>query len=156
MRWAEVDFKATRGSIPAGSTKMWRAHQVPLSLKVLEIIEPLAGASPREFVFPAYHRWTQPISENAVNQALRRMGYHGIMTAHGFRSTASSLLNERGKWSPDIIEQALAHKDGNAVRAIYNRTTYWNERVQMMQWWSDKLDALRVAASHRDDMLSAA
>jgi integrase len=65
------------------------------------------------------------------------------MTAHGFRSTASSLLNESKLWLPDAIERALAHEDGNAIRSIYNRTDYWDERVEMMQWWSDQLDALK-------------
>jgi hypothetical protein len=66
------------------------------------------------------------------------------MTAHGFRSTASSILNESGRWNPDAIERALAHQDKNAVRAVYNRTAYWDERVEMMQWWSDKLDSLKA------------
>lgn len=75
------------------------------------------------------------------------MGYGGTMTAHGFRSTASSLLNESKLWHPDAIERALAHEEEDAVRAAYNRTDYWDERVKMMQWWSDKLDALKAAAS---------
>ncbi len=97
-----------------------------------------------EWVLPAFHSLHRPISENTVNQALRRLGYAGTMTAHGFRSTASSLLNESGKWSPDVIEAALAHKDKDQVRSIYNRTRYWQPRVEMMQAWSDQLDALKV------------
>ena len=65
------------------------------------------------------------------------------MTAHGFRATASSLLNESGKWNPDAIERAMSRQVGSAVSAIYNRSTYWAERVEMMQWWSDLLDGLR-------------
>ncbi|GIX19232.1 MAG: hypothetical protein KatS3mg120_0908 [Erythrobacter sp.] len=65
------------------------------------------------------------------------------MTAHGFRTTASSLLNESNRWNPDAIERVLAHSDSNQVRAAYNRTAYWDERVQMMQWWSDELDSLK-------------
>jgi len=102
---------------------------------------PVSGRS--EFVLPAFHTMKRPISENNVKQALRKMGYAGIMTAHGFRSTASSLLNEEGRWSPDVIEHALAHQDKNAIRAIYNRTSYWTARVEMMQAWSDQLDLLR-------------
>lgn len=105
---------------------------------------PISGGG--EFVFPAFHSMRKPISENNVNQALRRMGYAGIMTAHGFRSTASSLLNEDGRWSPDVIEHALAHKDQNAIRAIYNRSSYWQARVEMMQAWSDELDSIKSAA----------
>ena len=78
------------------------------------------------------------MSENTINAALRRLGYTGDeMTAHGFRSTASTLLNESGKWSPDAIERALAHKDRDIVRAVYHRgTPHWQERVTMAQWWS--------------------
>ena len=65
------------------------------------------------------------------------------MTAHGFRTTASSLLNESGEFHPDAIEKALAHEDANAVRKAYNRTQYWDQRVRMMQWWSDEIDSLK-------------
>lgn len=105
---------------------------------------PISGSG--EYVPPANHTFKKPISENNVNQALRRMGYAGIMTAHGFRSTASSLLNEDGRWSPDVIEHALAHKDQNAMRAIYNRSSYWQARVEMMQAWSDELDSIKSGA----------
>jgi integrase len=85
--------------------------------------------------------------ENAINGALRRMDYgREEMTAHGFRSTASSLLNESGKWSADAIERALSHAEGNQVRAAYHRGAHWSERVEMAQWWSDYLDTLREGA----------
>ncbi|MGH6632770.1 MAG: tyrosine-type recombinase/integrase, partial [Sphingopyxis sp.] len=81
---------------------------------------------------------------NTLNQAFRRMGdATGEVTAHGLRTTASSLLNESGKWHPDAIERSLAHADANAVRGTYNRGRCWDERVAMHQWWSDYLDALR-------------
>jgi integrase len=84
--------------------------------------------------------------ENAINGALRRMAYGSDeMTAHGFRSTASSLLNESGKWSADAIERALSHADGNQIRATYHREAHWPERVEMAQCWSDHLDTLRQA-----------
>ena len=84
------------------------------------------------------------MSENGVNQALRRLGYRGDeMTAHGFRAMAATLLNEMGMWNPDAIERQLAHMDPNQVRGIYARGEYWEERVQMMQHWSDYLDRLR-------------
>lgn len=144
MRWDELDLSAGKWTIPASKTKMRREHEVPLSRQAVAIIRSMqliSGGS--EYVFPAFHTMKKPISENNVNQALRRMGYGGVMTAHGFRATASSLLNEDGRWPPDIIEHALAHKDRDAVRAIYNRTTYWKARSEMMQAWSDRLDALR-------------
>ena len=84
------------------------------------------------------------MSENTLNAALRRMGYTSDeMTSHGFRSTASTLLNESGKWSVDAIERALAHGDADSVRAAYHRGAHWDERVRMAQWWSDYLDGLR-------------
>lgn len=148
MKWADIDLEQARWTIPASIMKMRRPHHVPLSRQAVEIIRSMAATSNgSEFVFPTFHSPKKPISENAVNQALRRMGYGGTMTAHGFRSTASSLLNESKLWHPDAIERALAHEEEDAVRAAYNRTDYWDERVKMMQWWSDKLDALKAAAS---------
>ena len=74
------------------------------------------------------------MSENTVYQALKKLGYGGLMTAHGFRSKASSLLNESMLWHPDVIEQALAHQVGSAIRSTYNHTTYWKDRAAIMQW----------------------
>lgn len=146
MQWDELDLDKARWTLPIERTKMRREHVIPLSQQALEIIRsmiPISGGS--KFVFPAFHSLRTPISENTVNQALRRLGYAGAMTAHGFRSTASSLLNESMKWPPDVIEHALAHQDRDAVRATYNRTSYWDARVEMMQWWSDQLDELKAA-----------
>ncbi|KAK0359064.1 hypothetical protein LTR94_032775, partial [Friedmanniomyces endolithicus] len=84
------------------------------------------------------------MSENAVNQGLRKLGYTtDQMTAHGFRAMAATLLNEMGQWNPDAIERQLAHVDTNQVRRAYARGEYWDERVEMMQHWSDYLDILR-------------
>jgi integrase len=84
------------------------------------------------------------MSENTVTFALRRMGYSGSeMTAHGFRAMAATLLNEMGLWNPDAIERQLAHMENNGVRRAYARGQYWDERVRMMQHWSDYLDQLR-------------
>jgi len=86
--------------------------------------------------------------ENAINQALRRLKYGPEqMTSHGFRATASTLLNESGKWNPDAIERALSHADSNQIRATYHRGSHWEERVNMTQWWSDHLDMLRSGAT---------
>lgn len=143
MKWDELDLSAGIWTIPASKTKMRREHQVPLSKQVIAIIRSMkdhAGSS--EYVFPSFNT-QKPLSENAVTGALKRLGYGGVMTAHGFRTTASSLLNESGEFHPDAIERALAHQDSNAVRAAYNRTQYWDARVRMMQWWSDKIDSLK-------------
>lgn len=90
------------------------------------------------------------MSENTINAAFRRMGFtKDEVTAHGLRSTASTMLNESGLWHPDAIERALAHGDNNAIRGVYNRGNYWDERVKMAQWWSDYLDALRQREASR-------
>jgi integrase len=145
MEWSEVDFEKAVWTIPADRMKMREVHSVPLSSQALGILKDakaLTGSG--RFVFPSIRSTTRPMSENTINAALRRLGYEaGEMTAHGFRSTASSLLNESGRWNPDAIERALAHREGNQVRAAYHRSVYWNERVQMAQWWSDHLDKLR-------------
>lgn len=90
---------------------------------------------------------TRPISENTLNAALRRLGYDKDQaTAHGFRATASTILNQSLKWHPDVIERQLAHVEGNDIRRAYDRGDHWDERVKMMAWWADHLDALRTGA----------
>ena len=147
--WSEIDFDAAVWRIPAERMKKRREHAVPLSrqsLAILENLRVLTGDG--RFTFPALGRHGRPLSENTITLALRRMGFSAQeMTAHGFRAMASTLLNESGKWSPDAIERALAHKDGDHVRAAYHRGAHWKERVAMAQWWSDHLDALRVGAT---------
>lgn len=147
--WSEFDLDNAVWKIPAERMKMRRPHEVPLSRQVLKYLRELFELTgPDGFVFPAFHTWKRPLSENTVNQCFRRMGYAaGEVTAHGLRTTASTLLNESGKWSPDAIERSLAHADANSVRGVYNRGRYWDERVTMHQWWSDYLDEMREAAS---------
>ena len=146
MKWEDLDFDKAVWTILAGDTKMRREHRVPLSRQSVAIIQSMRDvAAYSEYVFPSFNP-KRPLSENAVNGALKRLGYGGVITAHGFGTTANLLLNERNEFHPDAIERALAHQDGNAVRAVYNRTQYWDERVRMMQWWSDELDRLRGAA----------
>lgn len=146
--WAEFDLASGVWVIPPARTKMRKEHRVPLSAQVqahlLELRE-LTGRG--QYVFPAIGVAKRPLSENTFNQAMRRMGFDGTeMVAHGFRATASTFLNESGKWNPDAIERALAHGERDGVRAAYHRGSYWQERVEMMQWWSNKLDALRNGA----------
>jgi integrase len=147
--WDEFDWEKAQWTIPAGKMKARRKHVVPLSWQVVELLQQLkARYDGKGYVFPASYTWKRPMSENTVNVAFRRMGFErDEVTAHGFRSTASTLLNESGKWHPDAIERALAHGDSNAVRGAYNRGQYWDERVRMAQWWSDYLDALKAGAT---------
>ncbi len=145
-RWSEVDFNAAIWNIPAEKMKARREHSVPLSKQVLAMLEELKSIEgDKGFIFPSFYTPSRPMSENTVNTAFRRMGFSKEeITAHGLRSTASTLLNESGKWNPDAIERSLAHGDSNAVRGAYHRGNYWQERVEMAQWWSDYLDQLKV------------
>lgn len=146
--WSELDFEAAIWRIPAARMKQRREHVVPLSRQSLAILSELrALTGDGRLVFPARSGSTRPMSENTVTSALRRMGFAATeMTAHGFRAMASTLLNESGRWHPDAIERALAHRDSNQIRAAYHRGAHWDERVRMAQWWSDHLDALRDGA----------
>lgn len=147
--WTEIDFEKAVWTIPVGRMKVRGKgrsdHHVPLSRQALDVlrnVQTINGTG--RYVFPSLRSASRPLSENTVNAALRRLGYGGDeMTAHGFRTTASTLLNESGLWSPDAIERSLAHSDRDQIRGAYNRSPYWSERVQMAQWWSDYLDGLR-------------
>jgi len=95
-------------------------------------------------LFPSVRSSTRCMSENTLNAALRRMGFkHEDMTSHGFRASASSLLNESGLWHADAIERQLAHVDGDSVRRAYARAEFWDERVRMMSWWADRCKEMR-------------
>lgn len=142
---AEFDLEKAVWTIPAARMKMRRPHIVPLSKQALSVIEDIWPYSDRfELVFPSIQSKKKLLSENAFNAAIRRMGYSGEeVTAHGFRVTASSILNARGH-NPDVIEAALAHQDPNTIRRAYNRATYWDERLKLMQDWAVLLDDLRA------------
>ena len=143
--WKEVDLKAGIWTIPADKMKMRRPHRVPLSRQAISIFERAQSlSSMQQFIFSLRYPGSRPLSENAINGALRRLGYGSDeMTAHGFRAMASTLLNESGLWSADAIERALAHDTSSSVRGNYHRGEHWAERQQMAQWWSDYLDSLR-------------
>lgn len=144
--WAEVDIEGAEWRIPAAKMKMREQHIVPLSrqaIAVLDTLRPLTGGG--RYLFPSERTGDRPMSENTVNGALRRLGYSKEeMTGHGFRSMASTLLNELG-WNRDWIERQLAHAERNGVRAAYCFAEYLTERRRMMQAWADHLDALREA-----------
>jgi integrase len=143
--WAEIDLRKAEWRIAAERMKARVQHIVPLSRQAVAIIEelkPLTGDT--KFLFPSVRTWVQPMSENTVNAALRRMGYtKEELTAHGFRSMASTLLNEQG-WHRDAIERQLAHGERDQVRAAYNYAEHLPERRKMMQHWADYLDSLRA------------
>ncbi len=145
--WKEFHFDLNEWHIPEHKMKMRQKHIVPLSKQALKILKELqAVTGDDQYLFPGIRSKKRPMSENTVNGALRRLGYtKDEMTGHGFRSMASTLLNERG-WNPDAIERQLAHSEGNSVRAAYNYAEYLTERCKMMQDWADYLDDLRLGA----------
>ena len=169
--WSEFDLDGEQPvwTISAAKMKMKREHRVPLSWQAVETIRELRALSRGgKYLFPGGRTVARPMSENAMSAAMRRMGYgKDEVCPHGFRSSASSLLNAartptkdadgkplkdadgkpispRRLWDADAIELQLAHVDGNAVRRVYNRDDLWLERVEMMQWWADYLDELRA------------
>jgi integrase len=140
-KWEEIDFEKKEWRIPAERMKMREMHIVPLSkqaLMVLQSLRELNGHS--EHLFPNRNRPTTFISENTLLYAIYRMGYHSRATGHGFRATASTVLNEHG-FRSDVIERQLAHAERDDVRASYNYAQYLPERHKMMQWWGDYLEA---------------
>jgi integrase len=150
--WAEIDLEAATWTIPAERTKMRRPHVIPLPPQAVAIFRELHKATGhRRLAFPGMRNPNIPLSENTFNAALRRLGYSDTeMTAHGFRATASTLLNESGRWSPEVIERALAHSDTNKVRRAYARGAHWDERVKMAAWWADYLDELKAKPAKKD------
>lgn len=135
-RWAEVDGDIWR--IPAERMKMGKEHVVPLPQQCLAILDQLRAIGDPEFICR--------MSENTMLYGMYRLGYHSRATIHGFRSTASTILNESGLWSPDAIERQLAHVPGNVVRSAYNAAQYLPERRKMMIWWNDFLDGKKASA----------
>ena len=146
--WAEFDLLAAEWRIPGTRMKMGDPHIVPLSrqaLAILRELEPLARGG--RYLFPSLRTRDRPMSNNTINAALRRLGYTSQeQTGHGFRTMASTLLNEQG-FPPDVIELQLAHSDRNKVRAAYNKAQRLSERRKMMQAWADYLDGLRAGAN---------
>ena len=143
--WSEINLEIGEWRIPSEKMKMGQPHIVPLarqSIVLLTDLQPLTGTG--QYLFPSVRSLDRPLSENTINAALRRLGYtKDEMTGHGFRSMASTLLNEQG-WNRDHIERQLAHAERNKIRAAYNYADYLPERRKMMQAWADYLDTLKV------------
>jgi integrase len=145
MLWDDVDLQAKEWRPYISKTDFH--HIVPLStqaLEILEAIKPMTGGG--QYVFPSSRGDGRPMSDGTIITALKALGYDSkVQTAHGFRTIASTLLNEQG-WSPDAIERQLAHAPRDQVRAAYNRAQYLDERRRMMQAWADYLDSLKAGA----------
>ena len=143
--WTEVDLENKVWAIPGEKMKMRRPHRVPLAPQAIVVLQELEKITGRgRFLFPSNRSSMRCMSENTINAAIRRLGYSkDEMTGHGFRSSASSILNETGLWHVDAIERQLAHLDADSVRRAYARADFWDERVRMMDWWADKCDQMR-------------
>lgn len=140
-RWVEIDLDAKLWTIPAERMKAKREHIVPLSpqaLDILEVMKPISAH--REHVFPSRNDPRQAMNSQTANAALKRIGFSGRLVAHGLRSIASTAMNEVG-FNPDAIEAALAHSDKNEVRRAYNRSTYLDQRAELMAWWGNQVYA---------------
>jgi integrase len=138
--WTEIDWDKAEWRLPAERMKMKELHIVPLSRQAIATLRDLQlHSGNRQHLFPNEHNPSTFMSENTMLYALYRMGYHSRTTGHGFRSTASTILNEHG-FRADVIERQLAHSERNTVRAAYNHAQYLPERRRMMQWWADYLD----------------
>lgn len=144
--WSEIDIDAAEWRIPAPKMKGRKMHIVPLSSQAVSIfreLHPLTGRS--TWVFPGVRTNGEPMSENTINAALRRLGYdRSKLTAHGFRGMASTMLHEHG-WPSDVIERQLSHIERDEVKAAYNHAEHLPARRRMMQEWADHLDELRKA-----------
>lgn len=151
--WSEFDFSTNLWRIAAEKMKMKRDHVVPLgsySLALLKALRPQTGSGRYVFPSPRSYTGSRPMCNTALNVAMRIMGYEQTdVSAHGFRHTASTMLNESGLWSPDAIERQLAHVDGNKVRETYNAAEYLEERKRMKQWWEDFVIGEAEAARKR-------
>ena len=160
-RWHEVDFERAVWTIPAErvpledvrysirGAKMHTPHVVPLCRQAIAVLRRLQQLNNRtDLVLPGDRSFDKPLSENTLNQALRRMGYatHELC-GHGFRTMACSALNESGQWNRDAIERQMSHQHRDSVRAAYmHKAEFLKERHAMMQWWGDFLDAQRAGS----------
>jgi len=144
--WPEFDFERAEWRIPAERMKMRESHIVPLSKQAIGLLQELNKLTGNQrWLFPNYRRPETCMTATTLNRALERMGFNGKdsigFSAHGFRATASTILNEAG-YRADVIERQLAHKERNTVRASYNQAEYLPERRDMMQQWADLVDGL--------------
>ncbi|MEB7898764.1 tyrosine-type recombinase/integrase [Raoultella ornithinolytica] len=140
--WVDIDFDKGVWNIPAERMKMRRPHLVPLSIQVRELLEEIHQLTGRgKYVFPGRNDAGKPMSEASINQVIKRIGYDGKATGHGFRHTMSTILHEQG-YNTAWIETQLAHVDKNSIRGTYNHAQYLDGRREMLQWYADYLQAL--------------
>lgn len=142
--WKEFDFDKRVWEVPIERMKMRRPHLVPLSDQVVAALREVQAVTGRyNLVFPGRNDITKPMSEASINQVLKRIGYHGKATGHGFRHTMSTILHEQG-YNTAWIELQLAHVDKNTIRGTYNHAQYLEQRREMLQWYGDYIDGLEI------------
>lgn len=142
--WSEIDFEKRVWEVPAARMKKRRPHCVPLpeqAIYLLEQLKPLTGQY--RYIFPGRIHHSKPMSEMALNVLIRRIGYAGRVTGHGFRHTMSTILHEQG-YNTAWIEMQLAHVDKNSIRGTYNHAQYLGGRREMLQWYADMIDGLQI------------
>lgn len=141
--WSEIDIEKKIWEVPAERMKKRRPHCVPLprqAINLLEQLRPITGQY--RFIFPGRIHHSKPMSEMALNVLIRRIGYAGRVTGHGFRHTMSTILHEQG-YNTAWIEMQLAHVDKNSIRGTYNHAQYLDGRREMLQWYADMIDELQ-------------
>ncbi|HHN8521644.1 TPA: tyrosine-type recombinase/integrase, partial [Klebsiella quasipneumoniae] len=140
--WVDIDFDKGVWNVPAERMKMRRPHLVPISTQVRELLEEIHQLTGRgKYVFPGRNDAGKPMSEASINQVIKRIGYDGKATGHGFRHTMSTILHEQG-YNTAWIETQLAHVDKNSIRGTYNHAQYLDGRREMLQWYADYMQAL--------------
>jgi integrase len=145
--WSEFDLDTALWLVPAARMKMRRAHLVPLSKQAVAVLRELATITGGyTLAFPGRNDPAKPMSEAAINQLLKRSGYDGRATGHGFRHTMSTTLHEQG-YSSEWVETQLAHVDKNSIRGTYNHAQYLEARREMLQWYADHLDVLSCSSA---------
>lgn len=160
-RWCDFDLEDATWAIPKEIAKTRRPHKKPLPKQAVAILRELWSLTgdpdrPDALLFPSQRSINRPMSDMTTNAALRRMGFtRDEVTSHGFRASASTMLNETGLFSSDAIERELAHIEANAVRRAYQRADFWSERVEMARWWADRCDELRLGKKPEKGHLSA-
>jgi len=145
LQWEYINFKDNLIVIPADKMKMRTEHIIPITSTVMQLIRELQEyTGSKVYLFPNAIYRDRYLSENTINTALRRMGFtRDEIVSHGFRSMFSTIVHEKSHFKYDVIETQLAHSVGNSVSQAYNRAKYLDERVELMQWWSDYLDKLQ-------------
>ena len=147
-KWSEIDYENKLWILTEDKMKMSRVHKVPLTtraLRLLELMKPVSGH--REYIFPADRDPKGHMDPQTPNAAIKRMGFKGQLVAHGFRSLASTVLNETRLFDGELIEVALSHGDEDKMRAAYNNAEYIESRREVMNWWSDYIAKAKVAAN---------